>query len=38
MVRVRDQLAEIRGEPAPTEFFVPAKAKQKPAAESDADG
>lgn len=39
MVGVRDQLAKLRGEPAPAEFFVPSKAKKKkPAAESDADG
>ena len=38
MVRVRDQLAKLRGEPAPTDFFVPSRAKKKPAAESDADG
>jgi 1-acyl-sn-glycerol-3-phosphate acyltransferase len=37
MVRVRDQLAGVRGEPAPTGFYVPAKAKKK-SAESDADG
>lgn len=29
MVRVRDQLAKLRGEPAPAEFYVPAKAKKK---------
>lgn len=40
MVRVRDQLAGLRGEPAPTEFYVPAKAKlqAKKKSESDADG
>lgn len=29
MNRVRDQLAEIRGEPAPAEFFVPGKARKE---------
>lgn len=29
MTRVRDQLAGLRGEPAPTEFYSPAKAKKK---------
>lgn len=35
MSRVRDQLAELRGEPAPAEFYSPAKAKKKA---SDNDG
>jgi 1-acyl-sn-glycerol-3-phosphate acyltransferase len=35
MTRVRDQLAELRGEPAPAEFYAPAKAKKKSA---DTDG
>jgi 1-acyl-sn-glycerol-3-phosphate acyltransferase len=34
MTRVRDQLARLRDEPAPTEFYSPAKAKKK-AADSD---
>lgn len=29
MTRVREQLAGLRGEPAPTEFYNPAKAKRK---------
>jgi 1-acyl-sn-glycerol-3-phosphate acyltransferase len=35
MTRVRDQLAGLRGEPAPAEFYSPAKAKKKAA---DTDG
>lgn len=35
MTRVRAQLAELRGEPAPAEFYSPAKAKKKSA---DTDG
>jgi 1-acyl-sn-glycerol-3-phosphate acyltransferase len=31
MTRVREQLAGLRGEPAPTEFYNPAKAKRKSA-------
>jgi 1-acyl-sn-glycerol-3-phosphate acyltransferase len=34
MTRVRDQLAQLRDEPAPTEFYSPAKAKKK-AADND---
>lgn len=37
MTRVRDQLAGLRGEPAPAEFYSSARAKKK-SAESDADG
>ncbi|MCA1655229.1 MAG: 1-acyl-sn-glycerol-3-phosphate acyltransferase, partial [Pseudonocardiaceae bacterium] len=36
MGRVRAQLAELRGEPAPTEFYVPARARKS--SDSDADG
>jgi 1-acyl-sn-glycerol-3-phosphate acyltransferase len=35
MTRVRDQLAELRDEPAPAEFYSPAKSKKKSA---DTDG
>jgi 1-acyl-sn-glycerol-3-phosphate acyltransferase len=35
MTRVRDQLAELRDEPAPAEFYSPAKARKKA---SDNDG
>jgi 1-acyl-sn-glycerol-3-phosphate acyltransferase len=43
MVRVRDQLAGLRDEPAPAEFYVPAKARRaakeaEAAAESESDG
>jgi 1-acyl-sn-glycerol-3-phosphate acyltransferase len=38
MVRVRAQLAGLRGEEPPAEFYVPGRAKKKAESEPDADG
>jgi 1-acyl-sn-glycerol-3-phosphate acyltransferase len=38
MTRVRGQLAGLRGEEPPTEFYVPVRAKKKAESEPDADG